>query len=156
MEKPMPLDFTFSLANLVAAAGWMALALSPLRPRLAQIVATRAVPGLLAAIYTGLIVLFWHESSGGFGSLDQLAALFSHRGLLLAGWVHYLAFDLFVGAWQVREAERSNVPHLAVLPSLLLTFMFGPIGLLAFLGLSAWMRRHSAPPVQGDIPCRSS
>ena len=48
--------------------------------------------------------------------------------LLLAGWIHYLAFDLFVGSWEVRDAQERGIPHLAVVPCLLLTFMFGPAG----------------------------
>ena len=134
----MSLDALFSLSGTLALTGWIALALAPLRPSLAQLVAARIVPVLLGLIYAGLIARFWAEAPGGFGSLDEVAALFSNRGLLLAGWLHYLAFDLFVGAWQVREAERVRVPHLAVLPTLVLTFLFGPIGLLVFLALRAW------------------
>ena len=53
--------------------------------------------------------------------------------LLLAGWVQYLAFDLFIGAWQVRDARTQGISHLLVIPCLLLTFLFGPAGLLHFL-----------------------
>jgi hypothetical protein len=62
--------------------------------------------------------------------------------LLLAGWVHYMAFDLFIGAWETRDARRAGVPHLMVVPCLILTFMLGPIGLLVYLALRAW-RAHS-------------
>ena len=52
--------------------------------------------------------------------------------MLLAGWLHYLAFDLFVGAWQVRTARRDGIAHLAIVPGVILTFMAEPAGLLAF------------------------
>jgi hypothetical protein len=66
--------------------------------------------------------------------------------LLAAGWLHYLAFDLFVGAWIAERAGALGIPHLLVLPLLLLTFLFGPAGLLAFALLRAlWQRRHPAP-----------
>lgn len=55
--------------------------------------------------------------------------------LLLAGWVHYLAFDLFIGSWEVRDAQRHGLSHLLVVPCLALTFLFGPVGLLLYLGL---------------------
>jgi hypothetical protein len=61
--------------------------------------------------------------------------LFDNPQIALAGWVHYLAFDLFIGGWEVRTAQREGIPHLAVLPCLVLTFLFGPVGLLLFLGL---------------------
>ena len=146
----MTLDQTFSFANSLALLGWIALALAPLRRRLADFLAGRAVPVLLGLVYAGLVVRFWTESSGGFGSLEGVAALFGHRGLLLAGWLHYLAFDLFVGAWEVREAERLGLPHAAVLPTLALTFLFGPIGLLAFLALRALKRRGVGLYPQGE------
>jgi hypothetical protein len=60
--------------------------------------------------------------------------------LLLAGWLHYLAFDLFVGAWEVRTARAAAIPFLLVVPCLGLTFLFGPAGLLAFLVLAASFR----------------
>ena len=83
---------------------------------------------------------YWSRAEGGFGSLDEVAALFRSRELLLAGWLHYLAFDLFVGAWEVRRGREAGVPFLLVAPCLLLTFLFGPAGLLAFLILLAAFR----------------
>lgn len=136
------LDRMFSLGGMGALCGWFALALSPLHPRLAQAVAGWVIPSVLGLAYAGLIALFWGESAGGFGSLAEVSALFDHRGLLLAGWLHYLAFDLFIGAWEVREAHRVGLPHWSILPALALTFLFGPIGLLVFLALRV-LRLHS-------------
>jgi hypothetical protein len=72
--------------------------------------------------------------------------LFTDHWLVLAGWVHYLAFDLFIGSWQVRDARRNRVPFLLVLPCLLLTFLFGPIGLLLYLFLAGLKSRGKAWP----------
>jgi hypothetical protein len=58
--------------------------------------------------------------------------LFQNKWLLLAGWIHYLAFDLFIGSWQVRDAAKQGISHWLVIPCLALTFMFGPIGLLLY------------------------
>lgn len=69
--------------------------------------------------------------------------------MLLAGWLHFLAFDLFVGAWQVRTARRDALPRLLVVPCLALTFLFGPAGLLAFLALRAALRATRAPLAAG-------
>ena len=141
LDQAFTLDQAFSWAGMLALCGWIVLALSPLRPALAQLIAARFVPIVLGLAYAVLLFHFWGEAAGGFGSLGDVAALFSHRGLLLAGWLHYLAFDLLVGAWEVREARRSGLPHLAVLPCLALTFLFGPIGFLTFLALrSVWLR----------------
>jgi hypothetical protein len=143
------LDRLFSLAGAAAMVGWFALALSPLHRRLAQMVAGWAIPALIGLAYMGLIARYWGEASGGFGSLAEVSALFDHRGMLLAGWLHYLAFDLFIGAWEVREAERVGLPHWTVLPALALTFLFGPIGLLVFLGLRTMRLRGFPARLQG-------
>jgi hypothetical protein len=79
-----------------------------------------------------LIAARWAGAEGGFSSLEDVRRLFADPYLLLAGWVHYLAFDLFVGAWEVRDAQRLGIPHLLVVPCLVLTFLFGPAGLLLY------------------------
>ena len=71
-------------------------------------------------------------------------ALFTNPEIALAGWLHYLAFDLLIGAWEVRTARREAIPHLLVLPCLALTFLFGPAGFLPFLALRA-ARRLASP-----------
>ncbi len=131
----VPLDTWFSLADTLAMAGWLALVVFPRSPLVTDRLVGLGVPAALGVLYAGLILAFWAGSPGGFGSLDEVAALFSVRGLLLAGWVHYLAFDLFVGAWEVRTARAEGIPHLLVVPCLLMTFLFGPVGLLMFLAL---------------------
>ena len=133
-------DTLFSLAGLLAMSGWAALLLSPWLKRVADAYATFVVPGVISVVYAGLVLAFWSRAEGGFGSLDEVAALFESRELLLAGWLHYLAFDLFVGAWEVRRARAAHIPFLLVAPCLVLTFLFGPAGLLAFLALLASFR----------------
>ena len=74
--------------------------------------------------------------------LGAVRALFADDRALLAGWTHYLAFDLFVGSWEVRDAQRVGVHHLLVAPCLLLTFLLGPVGLLLYFALRAGLRRR--------------
>ena len=102
------------------------------------------IPAILALVYIALLVSQFGASSGSFNSLACVSELFSNRWVLLAGWIHYLAFDLFIGGWQVRNAAANGVPRLMVFPCLLLTFLFGPVGLLLYLSLrTARTRRIS-------------
>ena len=64
-----------------------------------------------------------------------MQALFDHPNGLIVGWTHYLVFDLFVGAWEVRDARRHGIPHLAVIPCLFFTLMLGPVGLALYLAI---------------------
>lgn len=125
----------FQLANRGALLGWIALALSPLAPRLTQVLAGVAIPVALSIGYAAFILVGWSTAQGGFASLPDVMRLFDVPMIALAGWVHYLAFDLLVGAWEARTARREGMPHWLVLPCLALTFLFGPIGLLLFLAI---------------------
>lgn len=131
------LDAVFSICSTLALIGWLLLVAAP-RHRLAHLAASVILPAALSTVYLLLIALYFPGAAGGFGSLTDVALLFSNPALLLAGWVHYLAFDLFIGAWEVRDSARSRVPHLLVVPCLLLTFLLGPIGLLGYLTLRWW------------------
>ena len=133
-------DLLFQLANPLALTAWIALAFSPLAPRALDAFAAVAVPTLLSIAYAAIVLAFWNTTEGGFDSLQSVAQLFANRWLLLAGWLHYLAFDLLVGAWQVRTARREDISHALVTPCLLATFLFGPAGYLLFQGLRLSLR----------------
>eukprot|EP01036_Dinobryon_divergens_P059175 gene59175-78960_t len=99
-------DSIFSLANIVAMVGWLLLALAPLR-RGPMLLAARAVGGILAVAYTGFMLMTL--SSGDpidFTRLDGILAAFSNPSVMLVGWIHYLAFDLWVGAWEAEVAPK--------------------------------------------------
>jgi hypothetical protein len=59
----------------------------------------------------------------------------------LAGWIHYLAFDLLVGIWEVRDSHERGVPHWLVIPCLFFTFMLGPIGFLLYCAVRYFFGR---------------
>jgi hypothetical protein len=100
----------FNASGKLAMAGWALLVFAP-RWRCSQRIASVIIPLTLAIVYLVLIVLYFAKSPGGFGTLGQVARLFQNPWLLLAGWIHYLAFDLFLGAWQVRQAQRLGITH---------------------------------------------
>jgi hypothetical protein len=125
-------DQLFSLANLLALAGWILLVALPRQRWAADVAAAWVIPGVLAAGYAAIVATNWIGSSGGFSSLPDVAALFTNSWMLLAGWIHYLAFDLFVGSWEARDARERGIPHLLVVPCLVLTFLFGPAGWLLY------------------------
>jgi Domain of unknown function (DUF4281) len=122
----------FSVLNMMALASWLLLAIFPRRPLITRTVAGAAVPALFAVAYIVMIASAWGGSDGGFSSLDGVASLFANRWLLLAGWTHYLAFDLLVGVWEVHDSRERGIRHLLVVPCLALTFMFGPAGWLLY------------------------
>lgn len=136
-------ELVFSIVNLFAMAAWLPMLVHP-RARWTSTIVPIAAPALLAVVYTALIVMVLGRTDGGFSSLAQVQALFSDPWALLAGWVHYLAFDLFVGGWVVRDARSRGIRHLVIVPALVLTFLLGPAGLLLYLAI----RRSTGPAPQ--------
>ena len=125
-------DALFQITNPIALLGWLALIIAPLAPRLTDAIANLIIPLLMSVAYSALILAYWAGATGGYDSLPNVMALFTDPHIALAGWVHYLAFDLFVGAWAVRTARAEAIPHLLTLPHLALIFLFGPAGFLTF------------------------
>lgn len=137
----MALEQIFSMATLVTVVGWLVLVIVPRQP-FTQIISALIAPLLLAAIYLYLIAMHMQGAEGGFGSLAEVALLFQKRELLLAGWIHYLCFDLFIGAWEIRDSQRLGILHLVMIPCLLMTFMLGPIGLLFYFAMRTAKLKH--------------
>lgn len=146
-------DTVFRAGNALALLGWIALAVSPPSARWAPRVrrlAGRALPLVFAVLYVAMLLVH-RPAEGGFGSVAEVQALFAQPGPLVAGWLHYLAFDLFVGAWIAERAAALALPHALVLPLLLLTFLFGPAGFLAFVLLRA-VRRPASLKLDPGVP----
>jgi hypothetical protein len=125
-------DQMFSLANPVALLGWILL-LAGHRQRWAiDMVVGRVIPALFAAAYVAIVVAVFGSAPGSFSSLSGVAELFTNRWLLLAGWLHYLAFDLLIGRWELIDARERGIHVLLVAPCLVVTLLFGPAGWLAY------------------------
>ena len=137
----MTLETWFWIAHVPALAGWLALIFAPAAG------AVRFARWAAVAIGAGYAILFVLSAREAAVlvedySLRGVAAFFDVPRLQLLGWVHYLAFDLFVGSWIVEEGGRLGLSRALVIPCLILTLMIGPFGLLVFF-LARGMRRNS-------------
>ncbi len=127
----MDFETLFSIAGLIAMLGWLCLLLSPLIPKWADWIAGMVLPITLSLGYVVLLVVPSSDSAGGFGTLADVMVLFSYEQAALAGWIHFLAFDLFIGAWVCRTARSEGVSFWLVAPCLPVVFLFGPAGFIA-------------------------
>lgn len=130
----MTAENVFLIANSFALGGWLVLVFAVLRKHdwLRDRVAGCWWPLALCVLYAVLIALFFGRTEGGFDSLANVKLLFTSDWAALAGWVHYLAFDLFIGSWIARETMQKGIGRLWLVLLLPATFLFGPIGLLLF------------------------
>ena len=137
----------FGLINAAVLPAWGALLLAP-GWRWTQALAVSVTVTLIAAAYVALIAYALISGEGAqdvdFTTMAGVAAIFSAPLGVVAGWAHYLAFDLFVGAWVVRDARARGVPHLLAVPSIVLCFLAGPAGFLLYRITRALRTRRRA------------
>jgi hypothetical protein len=132
----MSLDFSFlfTAANIVILPVWILLIFLPRNNVSRWVTDSFIIQMILSLMYAILIIDgLNHESAGSFSSLEGVRKLFADDAALLAGWIHYLVFDSFVGTWMVRDAQSKNIPHLHIIIPLVFTFLLGPIGFLLYL-----------------------
>ncbi len=138
---PYDLDMLFSWSGNLAMIGWLLLVLSPKRWGFVLVTAGILIPAALGALYGGLMFAYFTSAEGGgYSSLAEVKALFGKDEILLAGWIHYLAFDLAVGTWIAARADEIGISRLIQIPILFFTLMFGPLGFLLFVLTSAGWR----------------
>ncbi len=132
-------DTLFSVANALAMVMWLCLIILPRKPALLAAILYIGV-GLLSLTYAVLLLsvlggLIPSGSEGGanFTTIEGVRAIFASDAGVPIGWIHYLAFDLFVGLWIARDADAKWFSRLLQVPILLATFLAGPLGLAVWL-----------------------
>jgi hypothetical protein len=132
----MNYDLVFSAINYSVMPAWALLILAPKWNVTEKLVHSMFYPLLLGVVYSGGFIMAYAghgAEGGGFTSIEGVRTLFSADVGLVIGWAHYLVFDLFIGAWEARDARRRGFNHWLLIPCLFFTFMAGPIGLLLYL-----------------------
>lgn len=131
----MEAGLLFKIANSVAMLGWLLMFIIPYHKITRKVIHSGLLPVLLSALYFVIMATTLGSAEGSFASLEGVKKLFTHDYAVLGGWVHYLAFDMFVGSWELQDAEHRNISRIIMIPILFFTFMLGPIGYLAYKAL---------------------
>lgn len=137
---PSELDLIYGLTGMLIIACWGVLILHPDRGSRFITGPKYAVPVLFGLIYAGIMMAKFFGSGGGYGSIAEVRALFAHDDILLAGWLHYLAYDFFIGVWIAEQADRMGLSRQIQATILIVAFMFPPMGLVLFLATRAASR----------------
>ena len=129
----MTTSTVFSFANLMVMPMWLLLILLPKWKVSRFLTDYKVIPLVLSLVYAIYITLTFQAEGGlDFGSLSSVMKLFTKEDAVLAGWVHYLAFDLLIGMWMVQKNRKIKMHQLLMAPCLFFTFMAGPLGFLLF------------------------
>lgn len=138
------LELVFLVVNYSVLPAWLLLVVAPSWRWTSRIVHSALIPTVLGIAYG---VLLFSDQPGPQGSsfftLDGVMRIFTSRQTVIACWLHYLIFDLFVGSWVARDARRLGVRHALCVPSLALTLLFGPLGLVSWLAIRGALRRRA-------------
>jgi hypothetical protein len=134
-------DAIFLIATYGLVPFWLLLVVLPRLSGTQFLVHSALLPLIFGCLYTYYLAV---ASFGGgqpegasFGTLAGVMIFFQMPEAALAGWLHYLLFDLFIGAWEARDAQRRGMSHWLVIPCLVFTWLAGPLGLLLYIVLRA-------------------
>lgn len=133
----MSTETLFSLVNASVLPAWLLLVFAPRWRVTKAVVHSMLYPLLLGVVYIGglMATIFFGMGAedAGFTTIAGVRGIFSSDMGVIVGWTHFLVFDLFVGAWEARDAQRRGFSHALLIPCLFFTLMFGPVGLVLYL-----------------------
>lgn len=151
----MSFEQLFASASTLAILGWCILIFLPRGWKWLNPVASMLIPLVLSVLYSVLIARYFFLAEGGFNTLANVQQLFTYPSVALAGWVHYLAFDLFVGGVITKQADEIGLSRMIQAPVLLLTFMFGPFGYLLLMLIKIVMLRFKSTVTESGTEATS-
>ena len=129
-------DQVFLFATYGIMPFWILLAVAPNWQWTQTLVHSALIPIVIGAGYSAYVFTgAFTAGDGDPGTLGGIMSAFTVPEAVVAGWLHYIVFDLFVGAWQVRDAQQRGINHWLVVPCLFFTLMLGPVGLVLYLAL---------------------
>jgi hypothetical protein len=134
----------FSIANVIAMPMWILMIILPNWKATRFLIDFKVVPLLLSVLYAVYIISTMLSGPDmDFGSLESVMYLFTFEDAVLAGWVHYLAFDLLAGMWMLDKNRTLKIHSMLMVLCLICTFMLGPIGFLLFMGIRAFKKKNT-------------
>ena len=135
----------FSIVGMLAIPMWMLMIVLPKWKVTQFLIDYKIIPLLLSLVYAIYIIKGLMVAGGmmDFGSLESVMQLFTEENAVLAGWVHYLAFDLLIGMWMLEQNKNIRIHQILMAPCLVGTFMFGPVGFLLFMILKTIKEKKS-------------
>ncbi len=129
----------FSIVNTTALPMWLLMIVLPKWKVTRFLIDYKVIPLILAIVYAIYIIMAMLDGPAmDFGSLDAVMTLFTSENAVVAGWVHYLVFDMLVGMWMLDQNKGLKLHPIIMAPCLILTFMLGPIGFILFMTIRAF------------------
>jgi hypothetical protein len=138
----MSTDLLFNIFNTAILLPWVLLLFFPKWKGTQKMMEWHLPVLIIGVAYLILLLTDFFISSNGspidMMSLAGIKAAFARDEVMLIGWIHYLAFDLFVGIWELGDAQKNGISHFLLVPCLVLTLFYGPVGFVLYWVLRQW------------------
>jgi hypothetical protein len=137
-------ELLFTLANTAILLFWLPLLVAPKKTLTQRLISYPYVPFVISFFYLFFLIGDGGLGEADFSSLDGILTLYRNATpeAAAAGWMHYLAFDFWVGCWVLRDAQQKNIPHGFLILPLLCTFMLGPVGILLYVLVEVFFKQR--------------
>ncbi len=135
----------FSIANITAFFMWILMIVLPKWKATRFLIDYKVIPIILSLVYAFYIIQsILTGPAMDFGSLHAVMHLFTVEQAVLAGWLHYLVFDMLVGMWMLDKNKSLKIHQAIMAPCLIGTFMMGPVGFLLFMAVRALKKQKKS------------
>ena len=127
-------NLIFNFCNILILIAWGAIIISPQKKISRILISYPWIPLTLSFFYIYFIIISGGLMEADFSSLNGIVTLFKNATpeSAAAGWLHYLAFDFWVGTWIIKHSRKEKISNKIIFLPLLLTFILGPVGILAY------------------------
>ena len=127
-------NILFTICNTLILLVWVSVLFFPKSILSKHLISFPWVPIAISFFYIYFLVLSGDIIDADFSSLEGILKLFKEATpeSAAAGWLHYLAFDFWVGTWIIRHSQKNQIKHSYIILPLLFTFMLGPVGILVY------------------------
>ena len=125
--------------NLGVLPFWFILIVFP-QSHLSRIFVTSIFPFfILGGVYIFILYksyLIGYDFDGNFSlylGLNELSRLFEDHLYIMILWTHFIAINLFIGGWIVKDSQKFSINKVLMAVPLIVTYLIGPIGLFLYL-----------------------
>ena len=132
------IEILYMWINLGVLPFWFILIVFP-QSHLSRIFVASIFPFfILSGVYIFILYksyLIGYDFNGNFTlylGLSELSRLFEDHLYIMIFWTHFIAINLFIGGWIVKDSQKFSINKVLMAVPLIVTYLIGPIGLLLY------------------------
>ena len=132
------IETVYMWINLGVLPFWFILIVFP-QSHLSRIFVTSIFPFfILSGVYIFILYksyLIGYDFDGNFSlylGLKELSRLFEDHLYIMIFWTHFIAINLFIGGWIVKDSQKFSINKVLMAVPLIVTYLIGPIGLFFY------------------------